>query len=163
MTRIQLDELREEHGGLSMREAAKRAGVSHSTWSKWERGDYGISDESRRKIEGAFGVDLEEYEMADGDESTGWVRSPEQRELWRDAVVAAGPDQWELIILMALPSFLDSDTWVVSVTPEAIADHMGDRYDVEPIQEAWPSVLDSDLVEIIGKGEWTLKLVIPSD
>ena len=155
-----LAKLRDEHG-LSINRAADRADVGDSTWSKWERGEYNPSDESLAKIESAFGVDLDDYRPEVEGAPSGWIRKRERIEDWRDAVVASQPDQYVLITLMVLPSFLDEASGVVSVDPESIADHMGDRYGEEEIREAWPDVLESDLVEVVGSGKWTLRLVIP--
>lgn len=157
-----LEKLRGDHE-LSIRKAAERAGVGDSTWSKWERGEYSPSEQSREKIESAFDVDLDEYRPNATGTPKGWVRDKSEVEHWRDAVIAADTDQWEFITLMALPSFFDEVSGIVSVSPKAIAEHMGDHYDQEDIEGAWPKVLDSDLVEVVGSGEWTLRLIIPDE
>ncbi|MFB6374073.1 MAG: helix-turn-helix domain-containing protein [Bradymonadaceae bacterium] len=157
-----LARLRDEHG-LSINRAAERAGVGDSTWSKWERGEYNPSDESIEKIERAFEVDLDDYRPIDQSGPTGWVRDRGDIEDWRDAVVRRQHEQWVMITLMVLPSFLDETAWVVSVTPEVIAEHTGYTDHSDDIREAWDQVLESDLVERIGEGRWTLRLVVPDE
>lgn len=147
---------------ISLRDAAKKVDPHFTTLGRWkEKGE--LTDEQKEVLAEAFGVPASEIvglqERAHDKER--WVQEREQIERWRDAVVASDFDTWMLITMMALPSFFDPETGVVSTRPQAIADHMGDKYDVERIAGVWDQVLASELVEKVGEGHWTLKLIVP--
>lgn len=55
-----LREVREARG-LSMREAAERIGVQHTTWSRWEGGQTMPTRDSLRLIAERFNEDLTDY------------------------------------------------------------------------------------------------------
>jgi len=147
---------------ISLRDAAKTVDPHFTTLGRWkEKAE--LSDEQKEVLGQAFGVDPSEIVglQARAEDQGGWVRERAEIEGWRDAVVASDFDTWMLITMMALPSFFDPETGVVSTRPQAIADHMGDKYDVECIAAVWDQVLASELVEKVGEGHWTLKLITP--
>lgn len=145
----------------SLREIAKRVDPHFTTLGRWKE-QKTLSDEQKQTLADAFGVPASEIVgLRECATEGGWVRERAQIEGWRDAVVASDFDTWMLITMMALPSFFDPETGVVSTRPQAIADHMGDKYDVERIAGVWDQVLASELVEKVGEGHWTLKLIRP--
>jgi hypothetical protein len=145
----------------SLREIAERVDPHFTTLGRWKDQD-ALTDEQKEVLADAFGVPASEIVGLRGRTTEGgWVRERAKIEDWRDAVVSADFDTWMLITMMALPSFFDPETGVVSTRPQAIADHMGDKYDVERIAGVWDEVLASELVEKVGEGHWTLKLIRP--
>lgn len=55
-----LEELRERHG-LSQEDAARKVGITHRQWQRWESGDSTPYPSSLSKIASAFGITVAEF------------------------------------------------------------------------------------------------------
>lgn len=149
--------LRDREGGISMRKAAQKAGVGESTWAKWERGDSGMSDKSRRKVEEAYEIDLRT--LAGQNHPTGWVRSKGALDRWQDRVLGSSLGSRQIVVLQTFARMLIKELWIVSTRPQEVAEYKGE--DKTWVESVWSDVLNSPFVVQVGTAEWALKLVIP--
>lgn len=161
---------RQEDLARAMSEHLGEGQVDQSQISKWETNSRQVPDDKIEALAAALGVpvgellterrEAEERE-AQGSDRIGRIVTGNQIGAW--AIAAGVSDQPEDVrmVLVALASFVDPDTWVVSISQDELARSANLR--LEMVRERWHEVLDSDFVERIGTGEWTLKLVLPSN
>lgn len=88
-----------------------------------------------------------------------YVTSVDALDRWQRQVMSSELHGDMKLLLQAIPSFLDRDSWVVSVTKEALAERS--NFDQEWVEELWPEMIETDFVERIGPAEWVLRLTFP--
>lgn len=147
-------------------ERVGRTGVDQTTIGRWERNGE-VPAEKLDALAEALDVSpewLETGEEPSEDNSPAppdYVSSDDRLVDWLRAVTGAGYRDALQVTMLALPQFRDPETWVISVTPEAVAERT--RRDLEKIDGHWDDVLSSPLVERVGPAEYTLKLRFPDE
>lgn len=89
------------------------------------------------------------------------MRSAEAKGEWLDAVMTSDLERNARLLTSYLLTALHEDHWVVSTTPESLAEATNE--DAEWVREHWDTMLNSPFVERVGEGEWTLRLVFPEE
>ena len=161
--------------GLSLKDVAAQCDCTFNTISRYERGKRSPSENMIHCIADALGVSVEQLrdkgreleagelvrQQAERQPGPGdYVSSAEDVSRWRDKVVRDQTlDQWEQMILMALPAFLDRQSWVVPITEGEFIEQTGRSREV--VEEHFASAIASAYVERLGRVEWALRLVFP--
>jgi transcriptional regulator with XRE-family HTH domain len=146
--------------GLTLRELGRMSGVSHASISRYEKGltepPWGVV----HRIAVALGVDVSD--LAINDASSGYVTNESTLIEWSNMASAdQSLSDYACLIILAMPMFADRATWIVSITIESFVDRVS-RLDVGKVKSHWQEVLDSQYIERIGTGEWTLRLKFPA-
>jgi transcriptional regulator with XRE-family HTH domain len=150
--------------GWTLRDLSEKAGVSHTSIARYEQGDRSPSYKNLLRIAGALNVDASE--LAD-QKASAPIERPEyvtnQSTLmkWSNMISAdQSLSDYACLIILAMPMFADPATWIVSITIDSFVDRVK-RLDVGKVESHWQEVLDSQYIERIGTGEWTLLLKFP--
>lgn len=152
--------------GKSQREVAEAAGRTQTRAGEWEREGWVPAPVLEEVAEA---VDVSPEWLETGEEPSennspdrpDYVSSDDRLVDWLRAVTEVGYRDALQVTMLALPQFRDPETWVISVTPEAVAERT--RRSPEKVKGHWSEVLDSPLVERIGPAEYTLKLRFPEE
>lgn len=156
-----LRELREGNG-WTLRDAADHLPVSKDTISRYERaGD--VPPKYRDDYAKAFGVSREVIDSlcATGPTPLQPVRSDASMMRWTQVASTSDLHPYARMMLLVFPTFLDRDTWVVSLTKDTLEReaHLS-RADIDA---HWGDAVDSDFVRRVGEGTYTFQLMVPSD
>lgn len=166
--------------GLTLKELGRlvgdgEEGLTHSTISRYERGERQPSPATLRKIADALDTTLEELRdidnrlrgsdprqgvMQEAKAAVGYVTNKSDISAWRDRVVRTpGLGDFVQILLLSLPAFIDRDIWAVTITIEQFVRDTG--RDPELVEDHWQEMIDTDYVEAVGEVEWVLRLKFP--
>lgn len=156
-----LRQLREEHG-WTMREAAEHLPISHSTVGRNERKGY-VKPEHRDAYADAFGVSRGLIDELCGDEGrpTRKVGSDASLLRWTRAASTSDMHPYARMMLLVFPVFIDRDDWIASLTKDALKERA--HLSSDEVERHWPEVMESPLVERVGVGKYSFRLMLPTD
>lgn len=164
-----------KRAGLTLHELGERSGISHTSISRYERGQREPRLKAVQSIADALGITVEEImalakalEYAEGEGADyvpagepvdGVEPQPFNLERWRVLVSLAKMDIRAKLVLGLLPAFMDRESGIVAITrDEAIEQgHLSE----ETVDAGFPIALKSGFVERIGAVEYMFRLQIP--
>lgn len=178
MTETPLRTFRKEETTWTLEELGEELGVHYTTVGRWEKGENRIPADKRKELADLLGVSEKqirewqrEADVESGNGSKGrrdvaelpqkYVISKDDLQEWQMAVSASGLTGPVIVLLSALPMFMDMDHWVVSVTPEAMAERA--QRDLETIEAHWDEMLETEFVDRVGPAEYVLRLTFPDE
>lgn len=162
-----LREARKEEG-LTQAELGRgvgRTGVDQTTIGRWERSGEVPADKVD-DLADELGVPSRWLEAGEGagapaSSEGGAVSSSDDAVDWIGAVTSEDYRDDLRLTLASLPGFRHEETWIVSTTPEAVAEQT--RRDIDTIKAHWEDVMKSPYVERIGVGRFTFRLIFPNN
>ncbi len=169
-----------KRSGLTLRELAEMAGISHTTLSRYENGHREPRLRAVQSIADALGITVEEImslaqslEYAEGEGAEYVPAAPStlsgdhlhgerfNLERWRVLVSLADIGWREKLLLGLLPAFMDRESGIVAITrDEAITQGYLSE---ETVDIGFSIILNSGFVERIGAVEYMLRLQVPPD
>ena len=151
--------------GLLLDDVADAVGVTPTTVSRWERGSRNVSPKYFDKISQVLEVDPQKLRKMTGNlpESgqPGYVSSYEELHLWISQLFRSVSDPKLRMILAALSTYIEGGVWVVSIGMGEIEEDT--EITKKTLEEVWPQVLSSPLIERVGSAKWAFRLVLPDD
>ena len=130
--------------------------VTQPVVSQWLRGKERIPDFRRSQIAKKLDIDPALLESP-----SGFVRTTEQINEWRDAMMMNTPNVFAMAALNSFPMFMRANG-ECHLTEEEIA-NIVPTLSLDRVIEAWPAVLNSPLIERVGKARWVFRLKLPQD
>lgn len=138
-----------EMAGITQAALAQACGVEQSTVSRWEKSDKAIPPGNESAVFKLLGASDDPGVVG------GYVDSHDELREWKMRVAEREKDKDMRLILIVLDTWLDTSSWVVSVTREEIIDLLGggDGHIDRALRSAW--------VDRLGRVEFALRLRFP--
>ena len=156
--------------GWSQKELANRIGADRGSVSNWENGNRRVSPDFLQPLADEFGVDVDELiglrraseQTPESAQAGDLVGSKSDVYHWRNDVVSSDLSATAKLVLSALPAFSHREGWIVSATPEQIAERSG--VDVSSIRSVWDEIESSGFIRDNNPAmEFVLSLVFPEN
>jgi transcriptional regulator with XRE-family HTH domain len=145
---------------MTQQELADECDVNRVTVWRWEN-ERGLPADRLQQVADILGVSPEELLDEKERREETYVTSKDDLSDWQMSVSASGLTGPVVVLLSALPMFMDMDQWFVSVTPEAMSERA--QRDLETIEAHWDEMLETEFVDRVGPAEYVLRLTFPDE